>query len=75
MTSIADEYDQSEDISTHTPAWGVTEREYRVKGVGVISTHTPAWGVTVCRRCRLFFFFISTHTPAWGVTHNICCWL
>ena len=34
------------DISTHTPAWGVTEWADMVLFANYISTHTPAWGVT-----------------------------
>ena len=56
-------------ISTHTPAWGVTASRLLPYFSIMISTHTPAWGVTLvcavlCAHCN-----ISTHTPAWGVTH------
>ena len=55
-------------ISTHTPAWGVTERHIAAGGLSFISTHTPAWGVT-CAQIRISpNGKISTHTPAWGVT-------
>ena len=33
-------------ISTHTPAWGVTEVTAQCEPYRYISTHTPAWGVT-----------------------------
>ena len=33
-------------ISTHTPAWGVTNGLEVVRRKLGISTHTPAWGVT-----------------------------
>ena len=34
-------------ISTHTPAWGVTEQKVNKHNNLIISTHTPAWGVTL----------------------------
>ena len=49
----------AQNISTHTPAWGVTALQYRMGAHTSISTHTPAWGVTfpaVClRRCDNHF--------------------
>ena len=33
-------------ISTHTPAWGVTQIIDSLIDYLLISTHTPAWGVT-----------------------------
>ena len=44
-------------ISTHTPAWGVTNPPSVYVIPQLISTHTPAWGVTSancwqCRPCR-----------------------
>ena len=35
-----------EDISIHTPAWGVTRYQASAAGKKKISIHTPAWGVT-----------------------------
>ena len=58
----------AEKISTHTPAWGVTEVAAGLAGSSDISTHTPAWGVTRNGFPGAFIFLISTHTPAWGVT-------
>ena len=34
-------------ISTHTPAWGVTDPVLIDNDLIDISTHTPAWGVTI----------------------------
>ena len=39
-------------ISTHTPAWGVTDSSITALMYASISTHTPAWGVTI-QRCTL----------------------
>ncbi len=59
-------------ISTHTPAWGVTNNTCKNAAVSGISTHTPAWGVTAKHLAGQFFdMIISTHTPAWGVTFSI----
>ena len=48
-------------ISTHTPAWGVTDLTDSVRALSVISTHTPAWGVTSVnvRDCTLLVDFNS----------------
>ena len=55
-------------ISTHTPAWGVTVLYSGFFYALLISTHTPAWGVTPDFRLYWWVYYISTHTPAWGVT-------
>ena len=55
-------------ISTHTPAWGVTYTMFAGALAPRISTHTPAWGVTLTVWSTARNFGISTHTPAWGVT-------
>ena len=68
--------DDTNIISTHTPAWGVTcagrSKIYEV----YISTHTPAWGVTNQAAVAFGIAAISTHTPAWGVTRQCvgCRW-
>ena len=58
----------AQQISTHTPAWGVTRDFSKVGGSMAISTHTPAWGVTLSSCSQSGENKISTHTPAWGVT-------
>ena len=68
MTYSDDELDPIFDISTHTPAWGVTDLNVSATDAGVISTHTPAWGVTSDGYKITLDLTISTHTPAWGVT-------
>ena len=57
-------------ISTHTPAWGVTELLPFLFYDIHISTHTPAWGVTPQKMPKIKTLPISTHTPAWGVTYD-----
>ena len=43
------------EVSIHTPAWGVTERDLVRLINDRVSIHTPAWGVTVPRMTRLLF--------------------
>ena len=70
MTSYVVALGASPEISTHTPAWGVTYSVYFLPAYTMISTHTPAWGVTnnTCKNAAVSG--ISTHTPAWGVTDS-----
>ena len=56
------------DISTHTPARGVTKLTEDTKTAWNISTHTPARGVTGFLEALKGTALISTHTPARGVT-------
>ena len=56
------------EISTHTPARGVTNSKHHGHGTNSISTHTPARGVTPGTAEKAGNNHISTHTPARGVT-------
>ena len=60
---------QPQEISTHTPARGVTDTTVLGNISAGISTHTPARGVTVYLAASFAsILLISTHTPARGVT-------
>ena len=62
---------RSINISTHTPARGVTASYADCRMLLQISTHTPARGVTLIVVAALTNRFISTHTPARGVTSGV----
>ncbi len=50
----AEKVAQTEGVSIHTPAWGVTYAWRCVDRFPVVSIHTPAWGVTWYRETYLF---------------------
>ena len=65
----AEKYKQAfEEVSIHTPVWGVTRCDC-VECIKVhVSIHTPVWGVTVTEFFTPAATTVSIHTPVWGVT-------
>ena len=59
-----------DDVSIHTPAWGVTASSLDIEVMSYVSIHTPAWGVTQKTNFALPAQYVSIHTPAWGVTEK-----
>ena len=54
-------------ISTHTPAWGVTATRYATRAQNDFNSHARV-GRDHPHYHVLLLVDISTHTPAWGVT-------
>ena len=64
---------QLENISTHTPAWGVTyPLGYEKRNRGYFNSHARVGRDCCLVRNSNAACNISTHTPAWGVTQMFC---
>ena len=49
-------------VSIHTPAWGVTEQNWLMIKLLNVSIHTPAWGVTrICRLNQRWYGSFNSH--------------
>ena len=74
MTDFVDKFIDTQNISIHTPARGVTQFQAGSTQGIIISIHTPARGVTQYDGDKVACVAsISIHTPARGVTGTGGC--